>query len=424
MARKRHRDDADTRKMESLQGKAGFTSISSVQNAQSASCYISTDSSQGSGVLVDGSSVGLPRACILTNHHVVPSMETAQRTSARFYYKENGNPAEWLTVPMDPGSGFIAHKDDNLDFCLVAISSVGKFANLPTPLQMQPDAHIGKGVPTSICQHPGGCWQTQTLWVADQVDENTLTYENDTAPGSSGAPIFNHQSELVGVHYAGGTRRNYGCRLSAIIRYIRNDHANKRSKRSKASNAVGDAEFQVADQVVIHGLTGATELNGMHAIVTEYVEHRSRFTVIIEQHGLKRVRATNLRRLSDSTASRHRTRSSNFNSPGSQSFKFGDQVMVDGLTGATELNGKSGIVAGFIAQTTRYTVVVEAYGPKKVRAANLRPVLHLDDQVEVPQDGSFAPCDTAFATRRRACKVDATDASEDGDDGPVPMDID
>ena len=96
--------------------------------------------------------------------------------------------------------------------------------------------------------------------------------------------------------------------------------------------------------------------------------------------------------------------------------------MLDGLTGATELNGKSGIVAGFIAQTTRYTVVVDTYGPKKVRAANLRPVLHLDDdQVEVPRHGSSAPHDTAFATRR-ACNLDATDANED--DSPVPMDID
>eukprot|EP01043_Picozoa_sp_COSAG02_P055250 COSAG02_NODE_6378_length_3611_cov_203.740319_5_plen_81_part_00 len=60
-----------------------------------------------------------------------------------------------------------------------------------------------------------------STWTPAEVTATRLKYGNDTEPGSSGAPIFNNVSQLVGIHCSGVQgHANYGCRLSAILQFI------------------------------------------------------------------------------------------------------------------------------------------------------------------------------------------------------------
>ena len=40
------------------------------------------------------------------------------------------------------------------------------------------------------------------------IDERFLVYQSDTAPGSSGSPIFNDSWQIVGVHHAGRPKKD------------------------------------------------------------------------------------------------------------------------------------------------------------------------------------------------------------------------
>jgi S1-C subfamily serine protease len=80
-----------------------------------------------------------------------------------------------------------------------------------------------------IIQHPGGerkrigFVRNQVTW----IDERVVHYLTDTQEGSSGAPVFNEQGQLIALHHAGGRpqevagkpplKKNEGIRISRIV---------------------------------------------------------------------------------------------------------------------------------------------------------------------------------------------------------------
>lgn len=159
---------------------------------------------------------------LLTNHHVLPDPETASRSLAEFDYELDGNFVEkrGRIFPFVPAEAFYA--DASLDFAVVAISPmahdgtpVADFGVLP----LIPES--GKGIPgeyVSIIQHPGG--GTKQVVVRENriialdarrfpvVGSDFIHYTADTERGSSGAPVFNDQWDLVAVHHKAIADRN------------------------------------------------------------------------------------------------------------------------------------------------------------------------------------------------------------------------
>jgi hypothetical protein len=144
-----------------LQGTAGFVNFARHMNCHRALCLIRCPSvgSGGSGSLVDGTPVGFPRACILTNQHVLPDIDQARNAMVDFNY-DNAHSVP-LRISLDPGLGFICHKDAHLDFCLVACSSeddcrltqtlsAADRMQLPAALPMDAGAAVAKGWPITI----------------------------------------------------------------------------------------------------------------------------------------------------------------------------------------------------------------------------------------------------------------------------------
>jgi endonuclease G, mitochondrial len=150
---------------------------------------------------------------LLTNHHVLPTIETALASAAEFGYQQDrwGNIARPRRLSLDPTRFFI--NDKNLDFALVAVDSVNRDRNTPWVwCPMIKD--LGKIITLehiNIIQHPRGEVKQVVIRENRLIDffegkDIVLHYEADTEPGSSGSPVFNDQWEVVALHHSGVPR--------------------------------------------------------------------------------------------------------------------------------------------------------------------------------------------------------------------------
>jgi endonuclease G, mitochondrial len=146
---------------------------------------------------------------LLTNHHVFPSFSDAEGAIAEFNYELDilGHPKPTTRFNTSPGVYFWANEE--LDFALVAIDPTPTLGSMPLAefgwLRLNPQ--IGKINETefvSLVQHPGGspkeCSIRENQLI--KIENTTLVYKSDTAPGSSGSPVFNDSWQVVGLHHS------------------------------------------------------------------------------------------------------------------------------------------------------------------------------------------------------------------------------
>lgn len=204
------------------------------------------DAGFGTGSLVS------PRL-MLTNHHVLPDAATAAHSVVEFNFQDgvDRKPLQAEQFGFDPDTLFLT--DKARDFSLVALAAtaeqLAKFGFNPL-IEAEGKAIIGEYV--TIVQHPGG--EKKQLVLRDQqivdVPEDFLHYMADTAPGSSGSPVFNDQWEVVALHHASvrapqsagvdGGFVNEGVRISRILR------------------AIGEQPLQAAQRELVDGLVVRT----------------------------------------------------------------------------------------------------------------------------------------------------------------------
>lgn len=147
---------------------------------------------------------------LLTNHHVFGSSDEARLSEVEFNYQKNKDGA-WVGsefFALQPDTFFFT--DDQLDFTVVAIAQTARQSgkSLATFGWLTLDPQIGKVSPgeyLTIIQHPSGedkqiaLRENQLL----KIDTHTLWYRTDTAPGSSGSPVFNDVWQVVALHHSG-----------------------------------------------------------------------------------------------------------------------------------------------------------------------------------------------------------------------------
>jgi endonuclease G len=211
-------DSADTGRvaLERLLGRNDLMSILYLERGVIAArtvCRITirtstTSTAQGFGT---GSLVS-PRL-LLTNNHVLRSAAIARFSVAEFDFQETLASAapQSRFFQLDPDAFFLT--DPTLDFTLVAVRDPEQILQPYGWNQLvAEEGKVRKGEPVTIIQHP----QAETKQIAlreneiTDILENFLLYRTDTAPGSSGSPVFNDQWELVGLHHAGVPRKKDG----------------------------------------------------------------------------------------------------------------------------------------------------------------------------------------------------------------------
>ncbi|QFP77151.1 endonuclease [Deinococcus sp. AJ005] len=143
---------------------------------------------------------------ILTNHHVLENAATAKLAVIEFNYEllPGGELATPVTLPLDPDTLFLT--SEGLDYSLVAVRG-DTVAYGWLPMIASADKTV-LGEALSIVQHPGGETKQIALRENRLIDllPDYLHYETDTAPGSSGSPVFNDAWEVVALHHSGVPR--------------------------------------------------------------------------------------------------------------------------------------------------------------------------------------------------------------------------
>ena len=147
---------------------------------------------------------------LMTNNHVLRSAAEAATSLAEFNYQDG---IQTPTVfELDPGSFFVT--DPALDYTLVAVRPRGTGFAAVTSFGfnrlIEQQGKILMGEALNIIQHPNGELKQVALRENELKDilPQFLHYHTDTAPGSSGSPVFNDQWELVALHHSGVPRTN------------------------------------------------------------------------------------------------------------------------------------------------------------------------------------------------------------------------
>jgi endonuclease G len=152
---------------------------------------------------------------LLTNHHVFGAAAEAAGALLEFDYEIDlaGRPRPTERFRFRPQDYFFAHQA--LDFALVAVDPQPLLRGTSLDdygwLQLNPaQGKINKGEYVSIIQHPGGEPKQISVRENQLVDiaDARLTYLCDTAPGSSGSPVFNDSWQIVGLHHSGVPARD------------------------------------------------------------------------------------------------------------------------------------------------------------------------------------------------------------------------
>lgn len=158
----------------------------------------------GTGVLIGPN-------LLLTNNHVVPDDATAEGMAVQFQYEydDNGGERPFDTCSLKPDRAF--HTDEELDFTVVAVDDLGGVAPGrkygPVTL-IEATGKAVKAETLNVIHHPRGDRKRASIRQNQMVAEDDLwlRYISDTRDGSSGAPVFNDQWEMVALHHGGVER--------------------------------------------------------------------------------------------------------------------------------------------------------------------------------------------------------------------------
>jgi endonuclease G, mitochondrial len=166
----------------------------------------------GSGYQPTGFATGFLIAAsglLLTNWHVFPKEEHAYGCGANFRHAEDEHGlVEGQYFELDAKRFYVSHEE--LDFAIVAVKPIGtkdeSLASVGWTRLIEATGKIVTGEPVNIVQHPGGGprrYAIKNNVLVDILPAGFIHYEADTAPGSSGSPVFSPRWEIVGLHHSG-----------------------------------------------------------------------------------------------------------------------------------------------------------------------------------------------------------------------------
>ncbi|MDB5269087.1 MAG: endonuclease [Hymenobacter sp.] len=164
---------------------------------------------------------------LVTNQHVLDSLATAATSWIEFDYEETyeGIPMPTAIFDLRPDVFYVSSPaDGGLDYVLVAVAEQSRGdSNRPGVLLKEfghnhligENGKLAKGEPIFSIQHPEGLTRqvslrNNRLMAIDEaaLEGKWMHYETDTQAGSSGAPLFNSQWQVVGIHHRAAEKRN------------------------------------------------------------------------------------------------------------------------------------------------------------------------------------------------------------------------
>jgi endonuclease G, mitochondrial len=159
---------------------------------------------------------------MMTNHHVFPVSDLAQFSNLiddptlQFgdEFDLDGRRAEPVIHELDPAAFF--HSFEPLDLAIVAVRPLDqrgrhKISEQGYLVLNGQRGKAGLGEYATIIQHPEGKDKQISIRNNEIIDislADAIIYKSDTAPGSSGAPVFNNEWQIIALHSAGVAKKN------------------------------------------------------------------------------------------------------------------------------------------------------------------------------------------------------------------------
>ncbi len=219
--------------LERLLGQSDLMSVNYLQRgfiASEAIGRISVRDSSGD-FLGYGTGFMISSRLLLTNWHVLGSPENSKNSQVEFHYQfaPNGKPLPSELFGFEPDEFFFTDKE--LDFTAIAVSKSSQSGNkaLTDFNYLRLNRELGKILPgeyLTIIQHPSGepkqiaIRENQMLKILDDF----LWYRTDTAPGSSGSPVFNDSWQVIALHHSGVPERDEDGNYLTVDGKVWKDH--------------------------------------------------------------------------------------------------------------------------------------------------------------------------------------------------------
>ena len=226
-------------------------------------CQIQTPDhyKRGTGCMIEG---GL----VITNHHVLNSIETAKKSHALFFRIEfqTADKSETITktsrISLDPDRYFFTSSNNvkngqiqkvdsgHLDFTIVALKLDDAF-QIPDKIFsiFQENILPKEKTPISIIQHPDVIDSETNIkgdlkWAVgliQKIEDYSMHYNAATAPGSSGGAVIDLQGKLIALHYQSfkcDCNSDGRCNSGVLISQIRNCLRNKENYKKESQEPI------------------------------------------------------------------------------------------------------------------------------------------------------------------------------------------
>jgi V8-like Glu-specific endopeptidase len=147
---------------------------------------------------------------LMSNFHILGDPAVARTSRVEFGYelRADGAPHQTSMFAIDPETFHFA--DRQLDYAVVAVAPTAmdgghKLADFGFNSMIEDEGKAIAAQWVNIIQHPEGRYKQLALRENRVVDilEQFLHYQTDTAPGASGAPVYNDRWEVVALHHSG-----------------------------------------------------------------------------------------------------------------------------------------------------------------------------------------------------------------------------
>ena len=159
---------------------------------------------------------------MVTNHHVFPVADLAEfqgfadDPTMEFGYEfdVDGRRTDPVVFSLMPGD--FLHTDKDLDLAIVAVAESDRTGRRRLSEQgyLVLNGTLGKaglGDYATIIQHPDGREKQIALRNNEIIDltlPEVIIYKSDTSQGSSGAPVFNNEWQVIALHSAGVPKKD------------------------------------------------------------------------------------------------------------------------------------------------------------------------------------------------------------------------
>jgi endonuclease/exonuclease/phosphatase family metal-dependent hydrolase len=211
---------------------------------------------------------------LLTNHHVLNSLEVARSATLQLNYRNrlDGTADTVEEFPLQPDRLFVTSPvEGGLDYTFVAIDPAvtEKYGFIPVDRRAYV---VAPPAPGNIIQHPSGRYQEVVIHDNPVLRDTgiLLHYLTDTEPGASGSPVFDNRWRLIALHHASKPNQdalsapdrppsdyvNEGIKLSAIASDL---------EARRATGGSGQAEKVLGAFKGINSVTGYFGTLGRHS---------------------------------------------------------------------------------------------------------------------------------------------------------------